>query len=56
MVLPECLVNEHAGIGLAQLLVNQELVHDANNTLNTLIRRQAKEARTLPDDNALGAV
>jgi hypothetical protein len=36
--------------------VNQELVHDANDTLNAQIGRKAKEARALPDDNALGAL
>jgi hypothetical protein len=36
--------------------VNEELVLDANDTLNALISRKAKEARALPDDNALGAL
>jgi hypothetical protein len=36
--------------------VNQELVHDANVTLNALISRKAKEVRALPHDNALGAL
>ena len=49
-------VRHNRGLTLAQLPVNQELVHDANDTLNAQIGRKAKEARALSDDNALGAL
>ena len=49
-------VRHNRGLTLAKLPVNQELVHDANDTLNALISCKAKEARALPDDNALGAL
>src|SRR5215204_3558143 len=49
-------VRDHCRLTLAEVPVNQELVDDANITLNALIGGDTKEARALRHDNALSSL